>query len=354
MKLLVLPILAVGAGMVGSAAVLGCGESGGLPNDAVAEVGETVITESDFERALTFATGRGNDPRDYAGCVAAKQQPAGESGGTRLAEEELEEQCRNEYEQIKRNVMEYLIRAEWTRQEAEARGIVLTDAEVEQAVDKAEQAGFLDSDALKKAGVSERELMVRLRQTRLESKVMEQVTERSSKLSAQEIADYYRRNKADLVVPDRREMRIVLTRTRAKAQAARAALDAGRSWESVAKEYSFHSSRDEAGRITAAWRRENNTGLGAAIFRASRGELMGPVEDDGTWAVFVVDEIKPSYQPTLEQARDEITEQLQPKLEKQALDAYMRKYRGMTRCAPGFSVPACENAAKPTAGQPSA
>jgi len=351
---IVLSILAVGAGFAGVAVLPGCGDGEGFPDDAVAEVGDSVITKSEYESALTFATGRGKDPRDYAACVAAKRRPSSEPGETRPAEGELEEQCRNEYEQTKSNVMEYLIRAEWTRQEAEARGIALSESEADAAVAKAEQSGFLDRETLSRAGVSESELVGRIRESRLQSKIMERVVERSARVSDQEIADYYERNPAALIVPDRREMRIVVTTTPAQARAARAALEAGRSWESVAQEYSSHSSRNEGGRITATWRRENKAGLGATIFRAKRGVLVGPVEDEGTWAVFVVDKVKPSYQPTLEQARDEITERLQPTAEKRALDAYVKKYRDLTECAPGFRVTICKNGPKLPEGQPSA
>jgi foldase protein PrsA len=350
-----LSILVVGAGIAGVAALPGCGGDGeGFPDDAVAEVGGTAITKAEFESALRFATGRGNDPRDFAACVAAKRQPSSELGATRPADAELEEQCKNEYEQTKNNVMEYLIRAEWTRQEADARGITLGDSEVDEAIAKAEQSGFLNRATLSRAGVSESEVVSRIRESRLQSKVMERVVKQSARVSDQEIAAYYQRNPAALKVPERREMRIVITRSLAKARGARAALEAGRSWDSVAKEYSSHSSRNQGGRITATWRRENKAGLGATIFRAKRGELVGPIEDEGTWAVFVVDKVKPSYQPTLEQARDEITELLQPSREKRALDAYVKRYRAMTECAPGFRVPICKNGPKPPEGQPSA
>lgn len=325
-----------------------------MADDAVAEVGGAVITKSDFERALRFATGRDGDPRDYAACVAGKQE-LGSGGGTKQpAEAELERQCRQEYQQIKTNVMDYLIKAEWTRQEAEARGIVVDDAEVEQLLAKAEQSGLFDMESMRRAGISEGELFARVRQNQLKVKLTEQMTEQATKVPTEQIADYYRRNKTELIVPDRREMRIVITSSRARAEAARAALDAGRSWRSVANQYSRHFSRNRGGRITAEWKGEDKAGLGATIFRARKGELIGPVVDDGTWAVFVVNEIKPSYLPTLEQARGEITEHLKSTREKQALEAYRTKYRAETTCAPGFEVAACKNGPRQTEDQTSA
>jgi parvulin-like peptidyl-prolyl isomerase len=354
MKLLVLRIFAVGAGIVACASVAGCGDDEGLPDDVVAKVGDIAITKSDFERALSFATGRGNDPRDYDACVAAMREAAGDADGTQPPEAELLERCRAEWEQVKTNVMDTLIQAEWTRQEAKAQGIGLTDAQVERVFDQVVQGATFNKEALRRAGVSERQLFARVRQNQLHTKVREQLIEQARQVPPQDIADYYRRNKTDLIVPDRREMRIVLTRPRASAEAARAALDAGRSWKSVAREYSLHLSRLRGGRITATSRRESRVGLSAAIFRARKGELLGPVRHENTWAVFVVDRIKPSYQPTLEQASDEITKRLQSVRENQALEAYRKKYRDQTVCAPGFSVPACKNGPEQSEGQPNA
>jgi foldase protein PrsA len=346
-----LPILAAAA-LAGIA--LGCGDDDELPDDAVAKVGDAVITKADYEQALRFATGRGNDPRDYGACVMAKQQSTIETDGTQPVEAQLERQCKTEYRQIKRNVMDYLIKAEWTRQEADARGISLTDAQVQRAFDNAQQGGFLAEEALRRAGVSEREMFGRVRQSRLQVTVREHLTEQARKLSNQDIADYYRRNKRQLVVPDRRDLRIVITRTRAEAAAAREALESGSSWERVAAEYSVHISRSQGGKVTDALRgSKRKVGLGAAIFGARTGKLMGPVRDDDGWAVFVVDKIKPSYQPTLEQARAEITERLQAAHEKQALEAFTRTYRERTTCAPDFVVAACKNGTTQTDNQAS-
>jgi foldase protein PrsA len=354
MRSLVQAMLVVAAGLLGAAAIAACGGSDGLEDDAVAEVGGTVITKSDFESALRFATGRDSDPRDYAACVAGKQEPGSGAGAKQPAEAELERQCRQEYQQIKTSVMDYLIKAEWTRQEAKARGIVVDDAEVEQVVAKAEQSGVFDMESMRRAGISEGELFARVRQNQLKVKLTRQMTEQATKVPTEQIADYYRRNKNELVIPDRREMRIVIASSRARAEAARAALDAGRSWNSVAKQYSRHFSSNRGGRITAEWKGEDNAGLGAAIFRARKGELIGPVMDDGTWAVFVVNEITPSHLPTLEQARGEITEHLKSTREKQALEAYRTKYRDETTCAPGFEVAACKNGPRRTEDETSA
>jgi foldase protein PrsA len=353
MARVVLSMLAVGAGLLGSAALSACGGSGdALPDDAVAKVGDAVITKADFERALRFASGRAGDPRDFATCAAAKQQNGTTADGTQPPEAQLVKQCRDEFEKLKRVVMDYLIEAEWTRQEAEARGIVLTESELTRAIEEAKESGFLDPEALEEAGVTKEQLIVRLRQSQLQAKVTRQVTKPSGEVSESDIAHFYGRHKSELVVPERRDLRIIITRTRAKARAARRALESGQGWRRAARKYSLHEgSRDEGGRITGLKESEQTTGLVGVIFRATRGELTGPVKGDENWAVLLVDRVKPSFQATLEQSRDEIEDHLRDTRAQRALDAYTGRYRDRTTCAPGFKVPDCGNAPQePDAG----
>jgi foldase protein PrsA len=340
------------AALTGMAAAPGCGgDDDGLPDDAVAKVGEAVITTADYEEALRFATGRDSDPRDYAACAEAKGRAGGD--GNAPSKAELEAQCREEYEQIKSNVMDYLIKAEWTRQEADARGIVVTDARVEQVLHRAQQFGLLDPDAARRAGISEENLLGRVRYNQLQAKVRQQMRD-EAEVSDDDIADYYRRNESEFVVPYRRRARIVITRTRARAQAAKAELAGGRSWASVARGYSIHFSRNDGGRISATWKRPDRAGFGAALFEAPTGELTGPVRKGDTWAVFEAARLERSHRATLDQVRAEIARRLQAEGEKQALAAYTKRYREKTTCATGFKVPACKNGPEQTAGESSA
>jgi peptidyl-prolyl cis-trans isomerase C len=354
MKLTMLLTLALSTGVVGSAGVFGCGGSDELPDDVVAEVGDTEITKSDFERSLRFATGGENDPRDYAACAAAKREAVGASGGPQPDRSQLEKQCREEYEKIKSNVMESLIRAEWARQEADARDIVVTDAHVERVIDRAQQSGLLEAEALETAGLGARELFARVRQNQLQGKVTDQLTAGSRDISGKDVAAYYRGHKAEYTVPHYRKARLVVTKTRARAEAAKAELASGRSWATVAKEYSVHFSRNDAGKIVAEWERKDKAGLGAALFKAREGELVGPVRDDDTWAVFVAEEMQRSYLPPLAQVRGEIERLLTSRGRERALAAYRRKYRDKTTCAPGFRVPLCKHGADQADGQSSA
>src|ERR671935_128202 len=61
------------------------------------------------------------------------------------------------------------------------------------------------------------------------------------KVSNAQIAAYYNKNKARFAQPEQRELRIVLTKDKAKAEQAKKALDSGDSWKTVAKKYSVNT-----------------------------------------------------------------------------------------------------------------
>jgi parvulin-like peptidyl-prolyl isomerase len=300
------------AAALGAAA--GCGggddDDGGVPKDAVAKVGDTAITKSQFESARKVAS----DPSDPAG--------------------------------TKQRAMEAVIRAEWIRQEAEARHVTISDAEVQAAVAQGEKSGFLSKANLDKAGLTLDELMPTIRNGQLEIKVTKLLTEASTKVSDEDVADYYRRNKSKLIVGERRDIRLVLARMRDRAAAARAALDDGESWDVVARRYSIHPSRKDGGRVENVRKGAAQDGLLASIFQSRVGALVGPVKARNSWAVFVVEKIKPPFHASLEQARDEIKQLLSSRRRQQELAAFERKYRAETTCAPGYTVPSCKNGPK--------
>jgi parvulin-like peptidyl-prolyl isomerase len=300
-------VVALGAGVVA-----GCGDDddgGGVPKDAVATVGDTVIAKSEFERARKLASDVDNPGADGA----------------------------------KARAMDAVIKAEWMRQEAEARHLTITDAEVQAAVDQGKKSGFLSQENLKQAGVTLQQLMPTIRNGQLELKVTNQLTAGSANVSEQDVADYYRRNKAELIVDERRDIRLVIATSRARAAAARAALEDGQSWNAVARKYSEHASSTNGGKLENLRKGSAQTGLVATIFRAKKGALAGPVKGGDSWAVFVVEKIKPPFQATLEDARDEIEQELSKRRRERALAAFERKYRAKTTCAPGYLVPRCKN-----------
>jgi foldase protein PrsA len=155
-------------------------------------------------------------------------------------------------------------------------------------------------------------------------------------------------------VPERRDIRIVVTKRRATAVQARRELLRGRSWRSVARRYSIDAaSRSRGGRLPDQARGTLERRLDRAVFRAPRGRIRGPVRTRFGFWVFRVSRIEPEH--FLPEAvsrriihRRLVTHAEQTELER-FVDAYFTKWKSRTVCAEEFRAsPSCANHA--TAG----
>jgi foldase protein PrsA len=335
-----------------------------LPPDAVARVGGAVITKSEFDRGAEQAPRQGGmgsgalrgvpyDPPDYAACVATKEDYPAPAGGEKSSDEKLREECREEFEGLMPSVMESLIEGEWIRQEAHARRIKLGEAEVASAVEK-----FLErqdstvrqiyADSLRNSGVTREEMLADTRLDMLEDALVDKATARTSKISNREIQEHYDRNGQGNQQPERRDLLLVLARTKGQADAAKTALRRGATWRGTAQRYSVDAtSRARGGKLPGLTRGEYEEELERAAFSASEGVLEGPVKTQFGWYVFEVTRITAAGTHPPQQAKRTIKRRLQAEREQTARNDFYRQlgesYRPRTVCATDFKVPACDN-----------
>ena len=148
---LLLPLAAL---VLGVAAFAGCGND--VPAGAVAKVGDSTITQDEFDKWLkTAAKGKAQggtaavpDPPDFEKCVAAKEKTPVPKGQKQPTDDALKKQCKTEYDTLKREVMQFLIQAEWVQQEAEEQDIKVTDAEIKKSLRGPEEAGLPERQAV--------------------------------------------------------------------------------------------------------------------------------------------------------------------------------------------------------------
>ena len=95
------------------------------------------------------------------------------------------------------------------------------------------------------------------------------VTKGKDKVTDAQIAAYYNKNKARFAQPERRDLRIVLTKNKAKAEQAKKALETGQSLEGGGQEVLDRPGLQGAGR-QAARRGQGPAGEGASTRRSSR------------------------------------------------------------------------------------
>ena len=352
-----LPLALTGAAV----AFVACGND--VPPGAVAKVGDTEITQDQFDKWLAIATkgaaqgGQATelDAPEFTKCVAAKKKAPTPSGQGKQTDAALKKQCKTEYETIKSQVMQFLIQAEWVTQEAEKRNVEVKPAQLQKTLEDQKKQAFPTDKAyktyLKTSGMTEADILFRVKLNELQTKLTQDVTEDAKKVSDADVEAYYEKNQKRFAQPERRDLLIVLTKTEAKADAAKAALDSGQPWKQVVKQYSIdETTKAQGGKLAAVAKGQQDKALEDAVFAASKGEVQGPVKTQFGWYVFEVEKITPASQQSLEQSRDTIKNLLRSQRQQKALDAFIKdfreEYKDETNCSDDYRVAECKNAPK--------
>jgi foldase protein PrsA len=341
----------------------GCG--GGLPGDAVASIDGTSIKKADFSHWLTVASKSGGtgttvpDAPNFTACVAAKRKttPKPATGQPKTTDDQLKKQCKTEYGALRDQVVGLLISYQWIQGEAAKQKIKVTDADVQKSFQTQKKQNFpKEADwqkFLKTSGQTQNDILLRVKLDLLSQKIRDKVIKGKDQISDAQIQAFYDKNKARFTQPETRDLQIVLTKTQAKANQAKAALQGGQSWAQVVKQYSVDkASKANGGKLPGQAKGTLEKSLDAGVFSAARNKLSGPVKTQFGWYVFRVTKIKPSTTQSLAQAKTTIKQTLVSQNQQKALDTFVagfRKYwREKTDCRAGYTTSDCKNGPKPT------
>lgn len=363
--------LALGAFFAAILALAACGGDN-IPGDSVAKVGDTPIKKTEFSHWMNVAaissqqqTGQTGKPQipqppDFAACVAQKKKtaPKPAKGQPSPTDAQYKAQCKQQYEGLRDQTMQFLISANWIEGEAADQGIKVSDAEVDKQFEQTKKQSFpKEADFqkfLKSSGMSLADIKFRVRIEALSNKLRDKIVKGKDKVTAAQIAAYYNKNKARFAQPERRDLQIVLTKTKAKAQQALAEIKGGASFKTVAKKYSIdQASKNQGGVLLAVAKGQQEKALDDAVFSAKKNVLMGPVKTQFGFYVFKVTKVMPASQQSLKQATPTIKQLLAQQGQQTALDSFVKdfqkKWKGKTSCRSGYVTQDCKNAPKPKA-----
>jgi foldase protein PrsA len=355
-------------------ALAACG--GGLPGNSVAKVDNQTIKRATFDHwlqiAAVSAAGQQNpsataapkvtvpDAPTFAKCIANKKKTAAKpaKGQPEPTDAQLKQQCQTDYNGLKTQVLSFLIRSTWLDNEAKAMKINVADKDVQKQIDAAKKQAFPKpadfQNFLTKQGLTEADVFYQQRSQLLEQKITAKVTKGKDKVTDAQIQAYYDKNKQRFATPERRDLRIVLTKDKAKAAQAKKALDSGQSWTTVAKKYSIdQASKGQGGKLAGVAKGQQEQALDAAVFAAPKGKITGPVKTQFGWYVFTVTKITAAKQQSVDQAKASIKQILASSNQQKALTAFGKDYRnrwkGKTDCRKGYVTDDCKNAPKKAA-----
>ncbi len=229
----------------------------------------------------------------------------------------------------------------------------MTDEEVQKQFEDQKNQSFPKEkdyqEFLETSGQTEEDLLFRVKLDVLSNKVREEIIEGKGDISDEDIEKYYEENKERFAQPERRDLNVVLTKTEARANEARQALEGGQSFKDVAQEFSIdEASKSQGGKLPAVAQGQQEKAFDDAIFSAEQGELTGPVKTQFGWYVFEVTDVTEASQQSLEDAKETIKNLLKSEREQEALDSFIEdfreKYKDETQCADDYIVEDCDNA----------
>lgn len=358
-------LLALGAFFVAALGIAACG--GGVPSNSVVRIDDALITRADFDHWLGIAAQSSQPPGstakvavprppDFTTCVDDKIRSAppvkGQPKPTRAA---AKLQCKQEYESLRDQVLSFLISSKWLQGEAKDQGVSVTDAQANTNLDKQIKQKLPGKGAfaryLKQTGYTRADLILQVKTDMLTSKIRDKVTKDAGKVTDAQVVAYYKKNKARFAQPERRDISVVLTKTKAKAEQARSEITGGASFASVSKKLSIdQASKSQGGRLTGVTRGQQEKALDTAIFAAKKGKLTGPVKTQFGYYVFKVTNSTPASQQSLAQAKPTIRALLKSEGQQKALTKFVKKFeskwKSRTDCRKGFVVQTCKNAPK--------
>jgi foldase protein PrsA len=300
------------------------------------------------------------DAPDFKQCIEQKRKslPKPKKGEKPTSDDQLKQQCQQEYDALRDQVMQLLTSFQWIEGEAKEQGIKVSDADVKKSFEQQKKQSFpKEADYqkfLKQNGQTEQDILERVKLDLLSNKIRDKVIKGKDQVSDAQIKDFYDKNKDRFAQPERRDLRIVLTKTQAKANQAKAALESGQSWKTVAKKYSIdEASKAQGGKLPAQAKGTLEKSLDQAVFAAKKGDITGPVKTQFGWYVFDVEKITKATQQSLDQAKETIRQTLQSQNQQKALDKFVadfqKKWKDRTECQDAYMTQVCKGAkATPT------
>lgn len=360
-------IAALGAVFVAAVGIAACG---GIPGNAVVQVGGTPITKATYEHWLSVAASSTSttgttgakpvvpDPPNFTACIAhleaTSSKPA--KGQSKPSKAELKSECEQQYKSLQQEVLGFLISSSWVLGEAESLGVKVSDAEVKKEFEKIKNEQFPQASEFKKflatSGQSVSDLLLRVKLNMLSTKIQQKVSKEKGTVTQAQIEKYYKEHQSQYGTPEKRDVKIVLTKTEAQANEAKKEIESGKSFASVAKSKSIDpTTKNNGGELKGVTKGEEEKALNEAIFSAPKGKLGGPVKTPFGYYIYEVTGSTPGNQQSLSKAQSTIKQQLAAQNQQQALSKFVKEFRkkweAKTECRAEYTVQDCKGYKKP-------
>jgi foldase protein PrsA len=292
------------------------------------------------------------DPPNFNKCIADVK--AAIPSLAKQSDKTLRSDCSQLFTSLSTAVMDFLIKSYWYQADAARQHVTVSNADVQKAFESAKNAQFPTNSAyqtfLSQTGQTEQDILYRFRVSQIFQKL---IAKYPTTVTPAAIQSYYYSHLSQFGKPETRDIRIVLTSTQAQANAAKAALEHGQSWQAVAKTYSTDpTTKNSGGLLKGVAKGQEDHALDAAAFSAPTGKVLGPVKGQFGYYVFEVDSITKATQQSLAQAtpaiRTTLTSQMQSNAQNAVQNAAKKQWLSQTKCRAPYAMADCSGYKAPT------
>jgi foldase protein PrsA len=358
---------ALGAVLFALTGLAACG-GGGIPGNALVDVGGTPLTRPTFKHWLTVAAVSGAtgqlaagkpaapEPPQYTACIAhltevASKELAAKKIKTVPPATTLKNQCAQQYQSLKREVLGFLISSQWILGEAASLGVKVSDAEVKKQFVKIRTQQFPSAAEFEKflttSGQTVSDLLLRVKLNMLSQKIQQKISKAKVNVTQAQIQKYFNENQSRYSVAEKRTVEIILTKTEGAAKSAKKEIESGKSFASVAKAKSLDpASNKKGGLLGEIAKGQQEQTLDAAIFSAQKNALSGPIKTSFGYYIFEVLGTKAGSSQSLSQVQAAIKQQLTATQQQAALSKFVKnfkkKWKAKTDCRSSYVVEDCK------------
>ena len=300
-----------------------------LVENVPSEVGE--VTQARFDHALALAA---------------------KSGG----EKKVPKPGSAKYEELKEAALNSLFEGIWLQGQGEEQGIEVSEKEVAEELKKLKKESFKTGkefkEFLKESGYNAADVNERVKLQILSTKLQEQLKEQAPQPSKSQIESYYEAAKAtQFTQKPTRTVRVVVNKQKKKVEEALKALqkdDSAKNWKKVAKKYSEDpTSKENGGLKEGVQEGIEEEPLGADIFGAEEGQVIGPVKTKAGYTIFEVENSTPEKVQGLKEVESQIQATLAQREEQEYfagfVEAFSSRWTQRTHCASGYVTERCAN-----------
>lgn len=259
---------------------------------------------------------------------------------THLSDAKLRAQCAARKKAATTSAMTQLLNALAIRAEARAEHIAVTPGELNAALaaQRRRLGHFIQTAGLaqylRQNGMTLAAFRHRLELQLIQQKVQARRLSAPVLVSDAQVSAYFKAHAAAFALPERREVELVLTTSKAKARAAAKLLAAGRT--------------PHGAQATMLTKFGADPALAAAVFAAKPRAVIGPVRGTQGWSVARLMTILPAVKPTLASTsariRQLLAAQIRARRSAAAIAAFTRRWKARVVCRPGYVVSLCANA----------